>query len=323
MMLEVPYLIIFDNADSVDNKSLLAQFWPRTGKGSILITSRDRSLLGEFPGQSLTQFPSEDAVKLLVGLTNQGSRVAGDAHRESEAKAAAKLADLVHCLPLAITQLASIAIEDCCSLADLGSSYDNLSQLIEDSSSGNTITGALSQYSHSLKTVLDMNYGRLNKNEQALLNIMSFLDPDRIQFSLLTGGVGDAAQQQHGVFQSKLQLVKARGFLLKSSLLYENADLSVIWMHRLVQATCQLRMLGTDLEARQKAFDSAFNLVHKAFPVPPITGRHDKTYWEPQEACLAHIQSLGAIVQDSELRPNTRLEVDPARFSQLLHDAAW
>lgn len=80
-------------------------------------------------------------------------------------------------------------------------------------------------------------------------------------------------------------------------------------------------MLRTDPESHQKVFENAFNLVHKAFPVPPITGRHDKTYWRPQEACLAHIQSLGAIGQDSKSQHNTRLAVDPARFSKLLHDA--
>ncbi|KID60293.1 tetratricopeptide repeat domain-containing protein, partial [Metarhizium brunneum ARSEF 3297] len=318
---QIPYLIIFDNADSVDNKALLAEFWPGGDTGSILITSRDKSLLGEFSGQSLTQLLPEDAIELLMILTNRGGRKAAAIYPEREMQAAANLVEVVGCLPLAITQLASIAIEDCCSLRDLESSYDNFAQLIEDSEYGQTVTGTLSQYSYSLETVLSMNYENLDRPQQDLLNILSFLDPDKIQFDLLTGSVGDIAQQHHEVFKTRRQLIKARGFLLKSSLLYENAELSINWMHRLVQSTCQLRMLKTSPETRQKAFESAFSMVHKAFPVAPITGRHDRSYWAAQEGCLAHVQILAKTVESSQHK--NPLEVDAAKFSKLLHDAAW
>ncbi|KAM3425972.1 hypothetical protein NHJ13734_009762, partial [Beauveria thailandica] len=297
---QIPYLIIFDNADSVNNKVLLAEFWPGGDTGSILITSRDKSLVGEFSGQSLTQLLPEDAIELLMILTNRGGRKAADIYPEREMQAAANLVEVVGCLPLAITQLASIAIEDCCSIKDLESSYENFAQLIEDSKYGQTVTGTLSQYSYSLETVLN---------------------PDKIQFDLLTGSVGDITQQHHEVFKTRRQLIKARGVLLKSSLLYENDELSINWMHRLVQSTCQLRMMKTSPETRQKAFESAFNMVHKAFPVAPITGRHDRSYWAAQEGCLAHVQRLAKTVESSQKK--NPLEVDAAKFSKLLHDAAW
>ncbi|KAM3461571.1 hypothetical protein MY5147_009920 [Beauveria neobassiana] len=277
-----------------------SQFWPGGDTGSILITSRDKSLVGEFSGQSLTQLLPEDAIELLMILTNRGGRKAADIYPEREMQAAANLVEVVGCLPLAITQLASIAIEDCCSIKDLESSYENFAQLIEDSKYGQTVTGTLSQYSYSLETVLN---------------------PDKIQFDLLTGSVGDITQQHHEVFKTRRQLIKARGVLLKSSLLYENDELSINWMHRLVQSTCQLRMMKTSPETRQKAFESAFNMVHKAFPVAPITGRHDRSYWAAQEGCLAHVQRLAKTVESSQKK--NPLEVDAAKFSKLLHDAAW
>lgn len=239
---------------------------------------------------------------------------------EKQMKAAANLVKVVDYLPLAITQLASVAIEDCCSLSDLEASYHHFAQLIEDSEYGDTITGSLSQYPHSLSTVLNMNYERLDGDQQDLLNTLSFLDPDKIRSDLLTKSIGDTAQQQK-VFQTPRRLFKARGFLLKSSLLYENTALELHWMHRLVQSTCQMRMLRTSNESRQRSFESAFNMVHKAFPVPPITGRHDRSYWTAQELCLAHVQMLGISVERSQ--ESIPLEVEPAKFSKLLHDAAW
>ncbi|KAI9692148.1 MAG: hypothetical protein M1822_006378 [Bathelium mastoideum] len=317
----LPYLVIFDNADSEDNKKLLAEFWPTGKAGSILITSRDKSLLGEFPGHHITQLPAQDALKLLMDLTSQGGRVIGATSWDKEMQAATRLVRLVDRLPLAITQLASFAIEDCCSLSDLEASYQNFSQLIEDPDHADTITSALTQYPHSLSTVLNMNYERLDQDQQGLLNILSFLDPDKIQIDLIMRGVGDPVQRGHGVFQNTRRLVKARGFLLKSSLLYENTSLGVNWMHRLVKTTCQLRMLRTSVSSRQQAYDSAFNLVYKAFPVPPITGRHDKSYWSAQEGCLAHIQTLSASVESSQ--HDTPIMVESTKFSKLLHDAAW
>jgi hypothetical protein len=315
-------LIIFDNADSVDNKTLLAEFRPTGGLGSILITSRDTSLLDEFGGQILTRLSVEEAPTFLWTLTYAGDRDVDWTDLGEEIQAAENLVKLVDCLPLAITQLASTAIETNCFLSDLDSKYNNFSQLIEDSHYGYTITGAPSQYVHSLETVLDTSYNNLDRNQRDLLNILSFLDPDKIQFDLLTGSIADIGQQQHEVFQTASRLIQAKSFLLSSSLLYENATLSFNWMHRLVQSTCQLRMLKTNLESRQKAFESGLNLVHKAFPVPPLTGGYARRYWAAQEGYLAHIQMLAATVESSH-QNNTPLTVDPARYSKLLHDAAW
>lgn len=319
MLVEVPYLLVFDNADSPDNIMLLSDFWPPSGIGSILITSRDRTLLGQFPGQDLTQMSTQDAKDLLIALYTRGKKDPSIAHRPKEVEAATNLVEIVGCLPLAITQLASIAIEDRCSLVDLEASYDNLSHIIEDSHYGSTMSDLLSQYPHSIGTVLDMNYDRLDQDQQELLNTLSFLDADKIRMDLVTNRIGDAAQPQK-VFHTMLRLRRARGFLQKSSLLYENGDLALNWMHRLVQSTCQIRLMKT-LDSRQVAFESAFNMVHKAFPVPPITGRHDRNYWDAQEACLAHVQRLASCVESS--KTNTLLVVEPAKFSKLLHDAAW
>ncbi len=66
--------------------------------GSILITTRDKSLLGEFPGQSLaTASPADDAIELLMILTNQEVGTLLHVHLEKEMTTAAKLIKVVDC----------------------------------------------------------------------------------------------------------------------------------------------------------------------------------------------------------------------------------
>ena len=60
---------MFDNADSVDKEVLLQDYWPATDKGSVLITSRDKTLVKQFGGVELLEFDEESAVDLLFSLT--------------------------------------------------------------------------------------------------------------------------------------------------------------------------------------------------------------------------------------------------------------
>ncbi|KAI8258387.1 tetratricopeptide repeat domain-containing protein [Colletotrichum sp. SAR11_239] len=94
------WLLIFDNAD---DPSVLEEFWPNTGYGAVLITSRD-SVAKNQPftdnvGIDLKPFTSPDAVKFLTTLTHKTAQ-------DSQAKDAAEVADRLGGLPLLINQMA-------------------------------------------------------------------------------------------------------------------------------------------------------------------------------------------------------------------------
>ena len=79
------WLLVFDNADTVDKEVLLQDYWPATDRGSILITSRDKRPCEtiQFGGVELLELDEESAVDLLFSLTKsnlagQSANILGD-----------------------------------------------------------------------------------------------------------------------------------------------------------------------------------------------------------------------------------------------------
>lgn len=66
---DVPWLIVFDNADEADKEDLFEEFWPTGDWGSILITSRDITLHANVGGEVLIGLTEASAVHLLLSLT--------------------------------------------------------------------------------------------------------------------------------------------------------------------------------------------------------------------------------------------------------------
>ena len=99
---EASWLIIFDNADNVE---LVSEFWPSTGSGSVLITTRDPAAkdfcLG--CGTMLQPLPSSETADLFVNLLNSDLEI--QHCRDSDLLA---LVERFGGLPLAIVQVASL-----------------------------------------------------------------------------------------------------------------------------------------------------------------------------------------------------------------------
>jgi hypothetical protein len=95
-------LIIFDNVDTME---LISEFWPATGSGSVLITTR--TLAGKDfcndRGTILAPLPFSEAVGLFASLLNLDPKARRD--RESEL---APLLERFGGLPLAIVQIVSL-----------------------------------------------------------------------------------------------------------------------------------------------------------------------------------------------------------------------
>ncbi|KAM3551234.1 hypothetical protein MY1884_007826 [Beauveria asiatica] len=117
---EATWLLIFDNAD---DPSVLEDFWPSTGSGSVLITSRDsvakNQILTANKGVDVQPFSPPDAVRFLDTLTRKIPNA-------GQVEDAAEVADGLGGLPLLITQMAGV-------MARLRLSYSDCLALLDDS----------------------------------------------------------------------------------------------------------------------------------------------------------------------------------------------
>ena len=315
----MPWLLIFDNADGEDNEQLLEEFWPSGGHGSILITSRDITLASSVGGRILSGLTEDNAVALLLRLAKPHW---GDTSEEVpvlEEKAAHCIVSSLGCLPLGITQAAKVIVNDQCLLSDFLDAYNDR-ELIETSGSIRAIRKAGEQYSHNLSTVWNMSFETLENEQKLFLNVISFLDPDRIQLQLLSGGAAQAVRvgrQTLSFMDDIRKLNKCKGPVVRSSLVTQNENLRELWMHRLVQQACHLRM---DPAARQESFDMAYWIVKTMWPVPDRADRHRKDLWPTQQAYFAHVQSL-ARFYDASQSDNLPLTAE-RDFAKLLTDAS-
>src|SRR5450432_195555 len=95
------WLLIFDNADDLD---ILRDYWPTTGAGAILVTSRDplaKAYSTLTVGTDLEPLSSEESSSLMIIITGYE---AGPRNKQEATELASRLGGL----PLAITQIASM-----------------------------------------------------------------------------------------------------------------------------------------------------------------------------------------------------------------------
>ncbi|CAH0035416.1 unnamed protein product [Clonostachys rhizophaga] len=318
--LDVPWLLIFDNADTDDKIQLLDEFWPCKSQGSILITSRDHTLVKTFTGMELVEMTKPSAVDLLLRLVQFDKNALDDADVIEEEIAAEKIVKRLGFLPLGISQAATLIINDSCSLASFLEDY-TLRELVEDSATIQ-LESPRNGYKYTLRTVWNMNFESLTKDQQSLMKLMSFLDPDRIQLRVLKDGLLKPQVSDFDFISSPHKLSKCRAGLLRSTLVSQSRNGRELRMHRLVQAYCQLRM---DIEESRANFRSAINLIKAIWPVPNREMVHNPAFWKEQRELLPHVQKLCEFYVKScengqPLISHTELNWD---FASVLYEAGW
>lgn len=318
--LDEPWLLVFDNADGDDKEDLLKEYWPQ-GRGSILMTSRDKNLISQFDGVELSELDKASAVDLLMKLTKFNRSRLTDESLKEEMGAAEKIVGRIGYLPLGINQAANLVVKDSCRLIDFLEAYNNR-ELIEEAESVKLVRNSSTSYSYSLRTVWNMNFERLNKDQQRLMNVMAFLDPDRVQQRPLIEGATSMNNPALSFISTANKIHKCKVALLRSSLVSQNEELRELGMHRLVQASCHLRMTK---EEREENFRLAVALVKQSWPVPPRIAVHNPSLWPDQQAMLPHVQSLCQYYVDScnEGSPLIPVNVIDWEFPAILYEAGW
>ena len=315
----MPWLLIFDNADSKDKNDLFEEFWPAGTTGSVLVTSRDTALAASIGGEILTDLEEDSAVALLFKLTKPQWQDTSEERSSLEVAAALRIVAHVGYLPLGIIQAAKIIVNDSCLLSDFLDAYNDR-ELIEGLNMFKPTAKSGEIYPLNLSNVWNMSFESLEEEQQKFLNLISFLDPDRIQLGLLSEGAASAVKKgvaSLAFMDNVRKLNRCKGPVVRSSLITQNETLRELWMHRLVQQFCHLRM---NPSARQESFDRAYSVVKAMWPVPPRDNRHRVDLWPTQQAYFAHVQSLAHFYDQSQ-QDAFPLQAGPD-FADLLCDAS-
>jgi hypothetical protein len=285
---EVSWLLIFNNADDLE---LLEEYWPPTQKGSILITSRDPMAKHGREGIDLEPLEREDAAILLRRLTNT-------AESPQDSQVSLDIAARLGSLPLAITQIAAFIARWEMTLAEFLRFFDRQTSIENVAKGRPPELPSRDQYKHSLFTVWTLE--RLSPQGLTVLELLSFLNPDSIQESLinphppsLPPGAG-AAPKPEGLPATDDEYLAARLDLTRVSLVRRNKAEARLTLHRLVQDVVRSQMPSA---RAVQVLEWTTLLVLQAWPTGFLRFDHDTATWNASEELLPHILKLKGFFQ--------------------------
>lgn len=169
MLSDAKWLMIFDNAESLE---LLLQYWPSAGQGSVIITTRNRTLALQ-PADINIEVPHFDkkaGSELLLYLLKMG--VASDIS-QMDTQSAVELSEKLSGHALALSQMAGLIHKGNWSIEEFLRLYSRNTRKFHGS---------------SLEAVFKLSFESLDEQSAALLGVMSFLTPDSIPQKLFESG---------------------------------------------------------------------------------------------------------------------------------------
>jgi hypothetical protein len=306
------WLILFDNADDPE---LLSDYWPTSGVGSVLVTSRNPMAKSTFffgdVGHELQTVPISDAVKWILQMSD------ANASDQKEVDAANIIAERLGGLPLAITQIMGIIRMRQLRLPEFVELYESESQLEELQT---TRVGNPRGYEHSLASVWA--FENLKPEPMALLGIISMLDPDRIQEEILKASTDNLHSLPYPT--KPLEYHRTLTPLLQSSLIYRNSVDAELRVHRLVADVVRKRLQQT--EALINVFNLTVDLVSAVWPFWRIRGvqastSHNVSRWDLSGKLYPHVYKL--VKTFSLIREQFESLESFGKFADLIHEAAW
>lgn len=300
--------------DAADNLDSMDDYLPTGRFGSILITSRNASLVPKYGGMILGTLNEGNAIQLLVGSMKMQGWTEDEGART--VSAATAIVRRLGCFPLAVMEAARyIASNREKRLSDFLAEYER-NELAHTISS----TSLIETRPFNLSVLWKMSYSELTPDQQKLLNTMSFFDPTGIPLDLISQG----AVKARGAGSESLDFVKSsqrfrrcKSALTKSSLVMQNENIGQLWMHQLYQESAQARM---SVEERQQSWDRAVALLDGMWPVADRNKRRRPDLWPEQTKYLPHIRSLAHWYWTYSGTAHS-LRVDD-RFAELLCQAA-
>lgn len=264
LMCHSHWLLIWDNVGTLE---LLRQFLPPTRQGSILLTTRSRTLEPTIQTLAVSPMPLNEGVRFLF-LRAKG--LAGPGRRElvnqplrataGEYRAAQELATLMGGLPLALDQVGACLNETGWSLSDYLQRYQRQQRQLLDR------RGVLGDHPCSVTTTFIQMFQRIQQEYPAAADILylcAFLYPDAIPEEIFAQSVWYFHTRLKAIMKNALVLDTALAALCASSLLQRRSAERTFFVHRLVQVV----LLETLREAEQRSWaEQAVFVVSQAFP---------------------------------------------------------
>ncbi|KAK3657557.1 hypothetical protein LTR56_002332 [Elasticomyces elasticus] len=308
---KVKWLLIFDNAD---DPRVLDDFWPSSGFGSVLLTSRDPAAKARHCPTSqsmlLEGLPDNDAIALLRKVANSDK----DADDDSAARSIARrLAGL----PLAIVQIGSIILRQQLSLAAFARDY-------AESSKYHTLydnRGNTNRYEHSLASVWAFDSLEAeDKIAHTLVSVLSMLDPACVPEALLLLSFNDNSLKYYP--RNKVEYNATLSKLIERSMVHKDRDSGSITIHRLVSDVARARLAKRPRDLFM-AFEAAWKAVASAFPgrSEALNTAGSVSRWQRCSEVYPHVVQLGHVALEmSDIQQAGTIQLE---FVDLIYQAAW
>jgi len=227
------WLLILDN---VEDFSLLRDYVPLDGNGSILITSRNpiaQHYLSSNAGIDLEPLDLEEADLFVQCLTYRSIT-------DEDRKGSSDLTKRLGGLPIAITHVAGIMNSKDLTFAECLKAYEE-EAVINATNELNLAQTA--GYEHKLTTVWALE--NLSGTALRLLQVLSLLDPDIVSETILLHSEGHELCAE---FPPLSEFVDVRTELIKASLVKRNRQEKTLAMHRVVQDVVRAKMSAERLK---------------------------------------------------------------------------
>lgn len=304
---EASWLLVFDNADDL---SVLNEYWPLTGRGSVLLTSRDpvakTSFYTENRGIDLPKMSREDSVGFIRSLTK--TTIDSDNGRSLRL-----VAEMLDGLPLGIEQMSSIIRRLRVNYADFMELYEKENRRLHEMLPDDNQSG----YHHSLATVWSLQ--QFSYPSETLLQVLSMLDPDSVPETLLTQNYDKV--ELDGYPMDMIAYYNARVELIGASLItfVNQVDIQKeLRLHRLLRSVVTARM---DSSRHMAVFEAALQLVSAAWPFSNLLHRHKRERWTKCAILYPHVANLRRVagaIESSQGKP-----LDNFTYATLMNDTGW
>ncbi|CAG8147427.1 unnamed protein product [Penicillium nalgiovense] len=297
------WLLIYDNADDL---SLIKHTWPGGYGGSVLVTSRDptASLYPASAGCQVPAFDTGDGTAALLNILGLDSE--STSHQAEGKLITSKLGGL----PLALNQIGGFITQRQMPLESFLPFYDRNSLSVDEKGSESMDS------SHTLATVWEMALSQLSQNAKVLHMILSFLDSNGMDESVLKNGANRANDPELRFMVDEIEFLDTQKELLQKSLIDKSSESGLISMHRLVQRAVIRRM---STEAREGTLLLAMAIVAANFPdTYSADVGHQVAFWNDCEKSLSHVGSIVNKCGEFKI-----FEEKNQRFAELLLRCSW
>ncbi|KPM53459.1 NB-ARC domain protein [Frankia sp. R43] len=265
------WLLIFDNAD---DPRAVRDFFPASGTGRILITSRNAQWAGAARALEVDVFQRGESVELLRRRTTSIGEVDAD-------RVAAALGDL----PLAIEQAATW-------LAETGMPADEYLRLFEDKRQELLGTAPPLDYRMPVRAAWNVSLDRLAQSNPAalrLLQVCAYFAPDPISRQVFRRGRHiSIVPELDAALRDSFRLNEAIREINQYALARIDHRTNSLQMHRLVQAVLIGRMSPDEQETMRHG---AHRLLAASDPDEPM----NPEWWSVYAELYPHVIAAGAV----------------------------